>query len=158
MKTLLALVVAPLFVAACAETPKPDAPATPSPSTPASGSEAPAAPQATDTAPVAKVAGRPLDELEHATVLATHFDDHVELAVRLAAKPKSYGYDPVLTVGDRTLREYRYEDGDRTIVFVEAEPAKLPRATTVSLAFGHGSTVVQRAQLPLLVAPKPAAH
>jgi len=45
--------------------------------------------------------------------------------------------DPVLVVGDVSLREYRYEDHDRALVFTLYDPEKAKDGATVYLQFGN---------------------
>lgn len=45
--------------------------------------------------------------------------------------------DPVLTVGDVPIREYRYEDRDRTLVFTLYDPEKAKDGAAVYLQFGN---------------------
>jgi hypothetical protein len=139
----IVFVILPLMLVGCADPPKPEAPSAESSTSTAS------APSAVPTSATSR--DEAADDFAGTTVLATRFADRVELSVRLPARPKGYGYDPSLTVGDRTLREYRYEDGDRTLIFVEAEPSKLPTMASATLAYGHGNHVVRSAVLPLVV-------
>jgi len=44
--------------------------------------------------------------------------------------------DPVLVVGEVTVREYRYEDHDHSLVFTLYNPAKAKDGATVYLQFG----------------------
>jgi hypothetical protein len=45
--------------------------------------------------------------------------------------------DPVLMVGDVSLREYRYEDHDRALVFTLYDPEKAKDGAAVYLQFGN---------------------
>ena len=44
--------------------------------------------------------------------------------------------DPVLVVGDVSVREYRYEDHDRTLVFTLYDPEKAKDGAAIYLQFG----------------------
>jgi hypothetical protein len=45
--------------------------------------------------------------------------------------------DPVLVVGDVSLREYRYEDHDHALVFTLYDPEKAKEGAAVYLQFGN---------------------
>ena len=45
--------------------------------------------------------------------------------------------DPVLMVGEVPIREYRYEDRDRTLVFTLYDPEKAKDGAPVYLQFGN---------------------
>jgi hypothetical protein len=62
--------------------------------------------------------------------------------------------DPVIAVGDRLVREYRYEASNR-LVFTEPEPAKL--ATGAAVRFQWGTSPPAGGVGPTLLVYQPAA-
>jgi hypothetical protein len=61
----------------------------------------------------------------------------LEFAVTAAQQIPVRALDPVLWVGDIPVREYRYANEDRTLVFTLFEPAKVRDQAPVHLQFGN---------------------
>ena len=58
--------------------------------------------------------------------------------------------DPVLVVGTTRLTDYRYENRDRTLVFLLYEPAKLSADAEMGVYLQYGDDVSSRTTLPKL--------
>ena len=56
--------------------------------------------------------------------------------------------DPVLVVGGTRVTEYRYENGDRRLVFTLYEPAKLSRDAPMEAYLQYGDDESSRTPLP----------
>ena len=61
----------------------------------------------------------------------------LEFRVTSSQAIPSRALDPVLMVGEVPLREYRYEDHDRSLVFTLYDPEKARDGATVYLQFGN---------------------
>jgi hypothetical protein len=83
-------------------------------------------------------------------VTASRVDGNVEFRVSAGHSMTARAYDPVLVVSGHKVAKFKYEDRDRTLVFVEPNPASLEKTSQVTLQWGAGpaNPPVQSQDLP----------
>lgn len=71
-------------------------------------------------------------------VTASRVEGNVEFRIQADKSMGARAYDPLLVVSGRKVDKFKYADRDRTLVFVEPNPAALQKTSQVTLQWGTG--------------------